>query len=81
MTRQEIFKRLNRIFQDFFDDDNIVLSETTTAQDIKEWDSLAHVNLMVIAQKEFGFQFELGEATEIESIGELVDIVLERAKI
>ena len=36
MTHEEIMQKLNAIFQDIFDDDSIVVTESTTADDIDE---------------------------------------------
>ena len=43
MGREEVFARLNEVFRDVFDDDSIVVTDTTTADDIEEWDSLEHM--------------------------------------
>ena len=45
MTREEVFERLNKVFRDVFDDDDITVTETTTSADIDDWDSLEHINL------------------------------------
>lgn len=80
MTREEVFKALDEVFQDLFDDDSIRVSETTTANDIEDWDSLEHINLVVSIEKRFGIKFTMGEVTGMKNVGEMVDIILERAK-
>ena len=34
MNREEVFKQLNEVFQDVFDDETITVNENTTADDI-----------------------------------------------
>ena len=50
MTREEIFHKLDEVFQDVFDDDEISVNEETTANDIEDWDSLEHINLVVAVE-------------------------------
>ena len=48
MERSEILKKLNEIFVDVMDlDDDFELNEDMSADDIDEWDSLSHIQLMV----------------------------------
>ena len=47
MTREEVFAKLNEIFQDVFDDEDINVNEATTAADVDGWDSFEHINLLV----------------------------------
>ena len=49
----DILKKLEVIFRDVFDDENIILTNETTANDIEDWDSLAQINLLVAIKKEF----------------------------
>ena len=62
MSREEVFERLNEVFRDVFDDETIVVGETTTANDIEDWDSLEHINLMAAVESEFGIKFSMGRA-------------------
>ena len=78
MEREEIFERLNNVFRDVFDDDSIVVTETTTAKDIEDWDSLEHINLVVAVEQEFGIKFNMGEVTTMKNVGEMVDIIMSR---
>lgn len=80
MTREEVFEKLNEVFRDVFDDDDITVTDTTTADDIDDWDSLSHINLIVSIENEFGMKFSMGETTHLKNVGEMVDIILERAK-
>ncbi len=78
MTREEIFDRLNEVFRDVFDDESISVTDTTTADDIEDWDSLEHINLVVAVEKEFGIKFNIGEVNTMKNVGEMVDIILKR---
>ena len=78
MTREEVFQKLNNVFQDVFDDDTIVVRDETTAADIEDWDSLEHINLMVAIEKDFGMRFNMAEVTGLKNVGEMVDVILKR---
>lgn len=80
MTREEVFGKLHEVFQDVFDDDSIMIAEQTTADDIEDWDSLEHINLVVAVEKCFGIKFTMGEVTGMKNVGAMVDIILERAQ-
>lgn len=80
MKREEIFERLTIVFRDVFDDEEIVLTEGTTSDDIEDWDSLEHVNLIVAVEREFGMKFTMGEVTGMKNVGAMVDIIAERAE-
>lgn len=67
--------RLIEIFRDVLEDEDLVLSDETTAADIEEWDSLAHVTLMFHIEQEFGIQFAGSEFARLEDIGELRRLV------
>jgi acyl carrier protein len=78
-NREEIIKRATEIFQDMFDDDTIVITDQTTANDIEDWDSLMHINLVLAIEKGFGMKFTMGEVTGMKNVGGMVDILLSRA--
>lgn len=79
MTHEEIMAKLNEIFQDVFDDDSLVIKDQTTANDIDDWDSLEHINLIEAVEKEFGIKFRMQEVSSMKNVGEMAEIVSERA--
>lgn len=80
MERKEIFEKLTEIFRDVMDNDEIVLEANTTAEDIEEWDSLAHVQLIEKIEAIFGVKFSAKEMMSWDEVGELVDSIEEKQK-
>ena len=80
MERSEIFKKVNEIFCDELDNDDIVLTDETTADDVEEWDSLSHVQLIVAIEKVFGIKFTSNEILSWNNVGELIDSLEKRLK-
>lgn len=64
-------QRLEEVFQEVFDDEQLVLTDATTARDIPAWDSVAHINLMFSIEQAFGVHFSGNELAEFKNIGEL----------
>ena len=75
MSREEIFERVTEVFRDVFDDETIELADTTTAEDIEEWDSLEHVSLMLAIGSEFGIKIPLQKVNSMKNVGEMVDYI------
>ncbi len=78
MEKEEIYERLNNVFRDIFDDESIVVTAKTTSNDIEDWDSLEHINLIVAVEQEFGIKFNMNEVTTMKNVGEMVDIIISR---
>ena len=76
MDTREIFERLDRVFQDVFDDD----TPKTTADDIEDWDSLEHITLISAVEREFRMKFKMGEISSMKNVGEMASIIAARAK-
>ena len=80
MTRAEALEQLTPVFREVFDDDSITLFPEMTAADIEEWDSVEHFNLISAGEKRFGMRFQMREVSGMKNVGEMADIVAERAK-
>ena len=78
MSREEVFEKLNEVFRDVFDDESITVSDATTANDIDDWDSLEHINLLAAIEQEFGMKFNMGQVVSMKNVGEMADIIISR---
>jgi acyl carrier protein len=67
-----ILSELEDVFRDVFDDDSIVLTETTTAEDIDGWDSLGNLNLIIAIEQRFGVKFATAEISKLKDKGQNV---------
>lgn len=76
MSREEVFNRLNEVFRDVFDDETIVVIDTTTSEDVEDWDSLEHINLIAAVEQEFGMKFSMGQVVTMKNVGEMADIII-----
>ncbi len=81
MDTKEIFARLNRVFQDVFDDDSIRVTPDTTADDIEDWDSLEHITLISAVERAFRMKFKMGEISSMKNVGEMASIIQARTKL
>ena len=75
MERNDIFSRVQEIFRDELELDDLVLEDVTTADDVEEWDSLSHVQLVVALEKAFNIKFTSREILSWDNVGDLVDCI------
>ena len=75
MDVDEIRGRLNSIFQEVFDDGSICVTDSMTAKDVEEWDSLNHINLIVAVERDFGVRFTTGEVNKLADVGEFIALI------
>jgi len=63
--------RMQQVIREVLNDDDVVLTDTTTARDVDGWDSLAHINIMFALESEFDVQFSDEQLTAFQDVGEL----------
>jgi acyl carrier protein len=78
MDKKDVLSQLHPIFHDVLDNEDIVLTEATTANDVEEWDSLSHIQLIVAIEKHFKIKFTSKEMLSWENIGEMIDSIIKR---
>lgn len=75
MEHQTTLQAINHIFKDVLDNDDVVVTETTTSNDIEEWDSLTHIQLIVAIEKYFGLKFTSMEISAWKDVGEMISSI------
>lgn len=79
MDNTAIYAQLTGIFHDVFDDEDIVVTPELTADDVDEWDSLAHIRLVLAIEKKFGLKFSAAEVGRLKNVGEFVALIQSKA--
>jgi len=77
MDRSEILIKLQHIFREFFDNPELAISQDTVSEDIEEWDSVAHIQLIYEIEEQFGIQFEAEDIHRMWSVNALTEKILE----
>jgi acyl carrier protein len=60
------------IFQEIFENNNLQISEKTSASDIEEWDSLNHIYLVVAIEKNLSIKFTTQEIQSWQCVGDIL---------
>ena len=80
MTREDIFNGVQDIFRDIFYEEDMVIEDKTSSDDVEEWDSLNHINLVSAIEKEFEIRFALWELMALKDVGSMIDLMVEKLK-
>ena len=75
----QLQSELQDVFRRVFDDDELVITESTSAADVDGWDSMAHINLIIAIEKRFGVRFAAGEIAELgrrgQTVGNMIQVL------
>lgn len=69
-------KELNKIFIAYFNNKKILINEKTTSKDIKNWDSLAQVALIISIERKFKIKFSVKEVGNLKNIGDMINLII-----
>lgn len=78
MDRNEILKQIDLVIAQTLQHHNFSLSESTTAKDIKGWDSLNHMSLMAAIEKHFEIKFSFIEILNMTDVGSMIDCLQDK---
>lgn len=78
MKKNEILEEINLIFQEVLDDQNIMIDYDSNSDNVDDWDSLAHIQLIVAIEKKFKVRFTAKEMVEWKNVGEMIESILKK---
>jgi acyl carrier protein len=64
-------QRIRQVFREVFDDDEMDIWDEMAAKDVPDWDSLAHVKLIIGLEEEFGIKFATSDIVQMSCINDL----------
>jgi acyl carrier protein len=79
MTRDEVHNRLTGVFRDIFDDPSLEITDKTTADDVADWDSITHINLITAVEQEFKVVFSTKDVKSLKNVGDFIGLIGSRA--
>lgn len=75
---EQVMAEVNRVVCDVLNNESIVLSYETTAHDVKDWDSLNHIQIVLAIEKHFKIRFNFVELQKFKNVGEMCDNIASR---
>lgn len=75
-TLEQVITEVTAIFRDVLDKDSIQLKYETTANDVPDWDSLSHIELVVAVEKHFKIRFNFADLQKFKNVGEMCDNIV-----
>jgi acyl carrier protein len=78
LQRTELLWQIQSIIREQLDDASIEVTDTTVVDDVPDWDSIAHVQIMVAIEGRFGVRFEPDEYIDFANVGEMIDCICEK---
>lgn len=75
MTTPQLQLEIQDVFRRIFGDETLVVTSSTSQEDIEAWDSLEHINILSIIEQKYGIKFDLNEVMEIKTAGDIMQLV------
>jgi len=73
-----VLAQLQPIVQEALNEPGITVNRSSNANNTKNWDSLAHIELIEMVESHFKVRFALGELQDLKEVGDLVDLIVEK---
>lgn len=78
LSRSDLLTKTRDILADVIDNEGLELSETTTAEDVADWDSINHVRLLLGLESDLGIRFATSEVQGLKNVGQLIDLMQQK---
>lgn len=75
MEKDELLKTVTRVMHETFNNDELEVTEQTSAEVVEEWDSLSHIQFISNLESEFKVRFALGELQDLKNIGDMLTLI------
>ena len=77
-NKKQIFNKLKPIFFKVFKNKKLKINNSSSAKNIKNWDSLIQITLVLNIEREFRIRFKANEISELKNVGEMIDLILKK---
>ena len=78
LKKEKVLKKLKLIFFEIFKNKKLRINFNSSANTIKNWDSLAQINIVLATEKLFKVKFSVTEVSELKNVGEIIDLIIKK---
>ena len=75
MSDQTIINSITPVFQEIFDEPNLVVTKELDASQVDNWDSLNHISLIVELEDLCSCSFTTDELANLRNVGDFIDLL------
>jgi acyl carrier protein len=75
MTHDEILLTLTQIIREILELPDLLITTETSAEDVDEWDSMTHIQLVMAIEKKYKVRFALGELQALKNVGDMIQLI------
>jgi len=79
VTHEEVHQRLTAVFRDIFDNPSLEIADSTTADDIEDWDSVNHITLIAAVESEFKIKLSTRDVKNLANVGDFLKLIESKA--
>ena len=81
MSGEDLLAGVQDVFRDVFDEPEMVITRHSSAENVPDWDSLTHVNLVTAIERRYKVKFALGELQELKEVGDLLELLSKKLMV
>jgi acyl carrier protein len=78
ISRNEALRKIQTIFREQFLNLDLEVSEGSSPETIEEWDSMAHIAIIIAIEGAFSISVSTEEMGEVGAVSDLLDILAKR---
>lgn len=75
MDSEKILEKIQSIFRDIFDHEDLMVTVETESAEVEDWDSFAQMQIIMGVEAMFGFKFSTDEVTEFKNVGDMLECI------
>jgi acyl carrier protein len=78
VTQAEVIQAIQPLFRDVLDQPNLLLTAESNASNVDDWDSLAHINIVMAIERHYKVKFALGELQGLKDVGDMAELIIRK---
>ena len=75
MTNEEILHTVTTIIREVLELPELTVTNSTSAEEVDEWDSMTHLQIITSIEAEFKVRFALGELQALKNVGDMIELI------